>query len=115
MRIVDGKTFIELPEGTIYCKGKKWYFDGIQIKGENQGTSMWWHLDPAWIEGRNSEEVFDRLEAMADKGESYPMQTSYSKGGPANLDDMFLVFEIEDLRFFRCMIDSAIALQSPKI
>lgn len=108
MRLVDRKTFLALPEGTIYAKGKPWAFEGLNIKDENAGSNDWWYLEPCWIESAGSHEHFDFLEEMQTKGASYPMQESISRDGLYDDDAIFLVFERADLLRLRGMIDKAI-------
>lgn len=109
MRVVDRKTFLALPPGTAYCKGAKWYFNGLCFKHENAGTNDWYGFDPAWVDGNDSGECFDRLEEMAERGASYPMQDSISRDGLFDADALFLVFERDDLLRLREMVDEAIA------
>lgn len=108
MRLVDRKTFLALPEGTIYAKGKPWAFESLNIKDENAGSNDWWYFEPCWIESAGSHEHFDFLEEMQTKGTSYPMQESISRDGLYDDDAIFLVFERADLLRLRDMIDKAI-------
>lgn len=110
MKIVDRKTFLALPEGTIYAKGVPWSFEGLSIKDENAGSNDWWYLEPCWVEANDSSEVFDRLTEMQERGASYPMQTSITRDGLYDEDAIFLVFERDDLLKLREMVDKAIAV-----
>lgn len=109
MRVVDRKTFLELPEGTVYCKGEEWSFDGLTFKFETCGTNDWWSMDPAWVDGKDPIECVDRLEEMKNDGASYPMQISIGRDGCFDKDAMFLVFEREDLLKLRDLIDKGIS------
>lgn len=109
MRVYRRKEFLSLPDGTIYAKGKPWFFKGLTVKAD---TSMsgndWWSLDPCWIDSKTGEEVWDYLPDMLENGASHPMQTAVSRDGMNDKEDLFLVFEVSDLQNLRGMIDKAI-------
>jgi hypothetical protein len=110
MRIYRRKEFLQLPEGTFYAKGKPWYFGPLEIKHDTTDYGDWWSLDPCWIAANNSGEAVDRLDQMLDKGSSFPMEDAISRDGLHEEDALFLVFEKDDLRGLRDMIDKAISL-----
>jgi len=100
MKILSRADFMELPAGTIYAKGQPWCFGNINIKGDTIYTPKpidWCYLDPCWIEAHDSGEAGDRLDEMAATGASYPMQESFGRDGCFDDDDLFLVFERDDL------------------
>lgn len=108
MRVVHRDTFLMLPAGTIYCKGTRWIFGGLNVKHENFGQNGWYAADPAWVDGADSGECFDRLEEMLAKGTSYPMQDSICRDGPSDAEAVFLIFERADLLILRRWIDTAL-------
>jgi hypothetical protein len=110
MRIYRRKEFLQLPEGTFYAKGDRWFFGPLNIKADTTDFDDWWALDPCWIESRGSDESFDILEEMLERGASYPMQESITRDGLFDKDALFLVFEKDDLLKLRAMIDKAISL-----
>lgn len=118
MRILRRKEFLALPAGTIYAKGKEWYFNGLEIKHETTGIKGddWWSLDPAWIEGTGDGPGgwFDTLEKMLETGASHPMDDSISRDGYFESDALFLIFEKGDLLTLREFIDRAIELHEEK-
>jgi hypothetical protein len=101
MRIYNRAAFLLLPAGTMYCQGKPWMFDGICIKGDNidhDGVpNDWTYLSPEWIESEGDSDQWMKLQEMVDVGASYPMATSYGRDGRFDNDDLFLVFEPDDL------------------
>lgn len=107
MRIYTRPEFLKLPAGTIYAKGKPWYFDGFNVKADTMGND-WVQLSPMWVEAHNDAEQWSRLEGMLERGESYPMASSYGRDGFFDPDELFLVPEKEDLERLREMIDAAI-------
>ncbi len=113
MKLLRRAEFLKLPEGTFYAKGKPWYFSGLRVKYDttfNKGMpSDWWCLDPCWIDTDNLYEAVDALEAMRDKGESRPMETSIGRDGLHEDDALFLVFEPDDLLALRRMLDKALS------
>lgn len=110
MKVVDRKTFLQLPAGTAYAKGKEWYFGGLEFKHENAGSNDWWSLEPTWIESEGSHESFDLLEKMLKDGASVQMIDSITRDGLYDDDAIFLIFEKNDLLRLRDMIDAAIAV-----
>jgi hypothetical protein len=111
MRIYRRKEFLRLPEGTVYAKGKPWYFGALSIKHDTTDYGDWWSLDPCWISANDSSEAVDRLEAMLEEGASHPMEDSIGRDGLIQEEDaLFLVFEKDDLLKLREMIDKAISL-----
>ncbi len=109
MRIVDRKTFLALPEGTVFAKGKPFAFGGLTFKHENAGRNDWWELEPNGIEAHHSGELFDRYELMLSRGASFPMVESVVRDGLYDDNAIFLVFERDDLARLRDMIDKALS------
>jgi hypothetical protein len=109
MRVVDRKTFLTLPEGTIFCKGVQWAFESLCIKGESLGND-WLDLDPTWVGAKDGGEASERLDEMLVFGASYPMEEAYGRDGCFDDSDVFLVFERDDLVKLREHLDRAINL-----
>lgn len=110
MKIFRRDEFLELPEGTVYCKGKEWWFQGLEFKHERAGKNDWYAASPNWVEGSGTEECLDRLEEMLETGASYPMQTSICRDGLFDDDAIFLVLEKADLLELRDWVDAALAV-----
>lgn len=109
MRIYNREEFLKLPAGTIYGKGKPWFFDGVNVKGDTTGND-WGYLNPLWVEAEDTGEAIDRLTGMLERGESQPMEDSFGRDGCYDEDDIFLVFERADLDQLRDWIDGAISV-----
>lgn len=109
MRVVGRKTFIALPPGTIYCKGVRWAFSDLCIKGDSL-VNDWSYLNPAWPDARDSGEAFDILERGLISGESFQSEKAEGRDGCFDDDDVFLIFENADLTTLRGYIDAALAL-----
>lgn len=109
MRVVNRKTFLSLPVGTIYCKGFEWTFESLCVKGETLEFNDWFLLDPSWID-EDSSTCFESLGEMLERGTSRPMQDTICRDGCYDDGAIFLVFEKADLHKLREMIDTAIAL-----
>ncbi len=109
MRVVNRKAFLALPEGTIYCKGEEWVFEGLCIKERNSGENDWYEYDPAWID-EDSSTCFDSLSEMLESGASRPMQDTICRDGCYDDDAIFLVFERGDLLKLRDRLNVAIDL-----
>lgn len=110
MRIVDRKTFLTLPEGTVFAKGMPYAFGGLTFKHESTGHNDWFELEPNCIEANDTGELFERFEKMLNGGESFPMVEAVVRDGLYDDDAIFLVFERDDLARLRDMIDKALAV-----
>lgn len=111
VRIVDRKTFLSLPAGTAYCKGKKWYFESLAFKGESLPND-WLYIDPAWVDANDSGEAFDRLEEMLESNVSYPMETDCRRDGLFDEAAVFMVFEDNDLKQLFALLAKALSVGS---
>jgi hypothetical protein len=111
MRVVDRKTFLALPAGTIYCKGVPWAFDGICIKDDSLAND-WVYLDPAWPSAHDSGEAIDLLEKSLEAGSSFPCESDFGRDGCFNDDAVFLIFETDDLFTLKNHIETAIDIAS---
>jgi hypothetical protein len=115
MKVYKRYEFLNLPAGTIFAKGKEWYFDQLQVKGdtlpadEDGYMGDFYSMEFAWVECRESMEGINRLYDMLEKGSSYPMNDSESRDGMFDPDDLFLVFEKDDLLILKTYIEEAIA------
>lgn len=109
MKIVDRKTFLAMPAGTIYCKGVPWAFDGITIKGSSL-TNDWSYLDMAWPSAFDSGEASQILDSSLQDGTSFPCEDAFGRDGCFDDEAVFLIFEKEDLKALRGRIDDALDL-----
>lgn len=109
MRICKRKEFLQLPAGTIYCKGGEYFFDNLYIKADTWEND-WVCLDFCWPEGKDSEECFEKLADSIETGSSFDMNESFGRDGCFDETELFLVFEINDLIKVKTYIEDAIAL-----
>lgn len=109
MRVVNRKTFLTLPAGTIYCKGAPWAFNGLCIKADSL-ESDWVYLDMAWPSAHDSGEASDLLDRSLETGTSFPCDDSFGRDGCFDDKNVFLIFEKDDLLTLRSYIDRAIDL-----
>lgn len=110
MKIVNRSTFLSMPPGTVYAKGKDLCFGGMCIKGENRGTSDWWVFDPAGIEFDDTEQFVERMDDMRKNGASYPMDGSVVADGLYEDDALFLLFEDADIVRLIEMLQESLAV-----
>lgn len=116
MRIVKRSEFLNLPEGTIFSKGREWFFDGLCTKGETLFDSKGLPIDFLardwiWISSTSEDDQFDRLYEMKESGASYPIKDSEHRDGCFNDDDLFLIFEHADLLVMKSDIENALFIQ----
>lgn len=108
MRIYNRIDFLKLPAGTIYSMGKEWYFDSFCVKDESWDND-WVYLDPCWSNGKDSGECFDILADSLATGSSFEMASSYGRDGGFDPEEIFLVFEKDDLIILKDYLEKAIA------
>ena len=111
MKIINRAAFLELPSGTIYCKGERWAFENLCVKGDSMDDD-WHYLCPCGIEFHDSGQLFDRYEEMLARGASYPMEDGWCRDGVFDHDEIFLIFEKADLEVLRSLIDRSITAAS---
>lgn len=104
MKIYNRQAFLKLPPGVIFAKGQRWSFDSLMVKGESLNVDVqgligdFTFRDLVWIDrGKNDAEQFDHLESMKREGASYPVNKDYIRDGYFDEEEIFLVYEREDL------------------
>lgn len=110
MKIYSRQSFLRLPEGTFFAKGVKWNMDGFCLKLEtfyddDNRPMDFCYINLVSVDGRCSDELFERMEEMLEKGASYPLDESTSRDGCFAEEDIFLVFEISDLKKIKEIMD----------
>lgn len=112
MRVVDRETFLNHPEGTIYAKGKPLYWEALSVKFEtlhHDGVPRdWFYLDPCWVRSKVGEDASCEMMRAFDDGLSRPMEDAVSRDGCFDEDEVFLVFERDDLQVLQGFITKAL-------
>ncbi len=99
MKIVDRKTFLALPENTVYAK----FFEGdtfnnLQIKGETWTNDFLYEDLNEFDDCDSSEERYEKMERMVKQGESFPLRLdSSSRDGLFEEDQLFAIYDKEDI------------------
>lgn len=104
MKIVDRKTFLDLPPGTVYAKYKPCVFGGLAIKEESMVFADGYSGDfvkqglGVEIECGGSDEWIIQIE-KAEKGEEVPLDF-YCAGrdGLFEQDQLFAIFSKKDVK-----------------
>lgn len=97
MRVVDKKTFLDMPEGTLYAKySTPWNFGELAIKVETW-TNDWWYTDIlAWPKGCDgSNDLIDNI-AKYEKESQFELESS-SRDGLYEKEQLFAVYDQTDL------------------
>lgn len=118
MKVVCRHDFLSYPEGTIYSKGKEWYFDHLLIKGKTLQDSPedigdFYSMNLSWAAGNDSGECFDMLEKSLKTGSSFECDESWCRDGCFDVDDLFLVYEEADLLVLNEYVKLALLPQKP--
>ncbi len=102
MKIYNRKEFLKLPKGIFFAKGVEFSMDGFCIKDETihddngHGIDFFYH-NLVQIDSHDSCQDADRKYDMLYNNSSYPMNKSLNRDGMFDDDDIFLVFENDDL------------------
>lgn len=98
MRIVDRKTFLALPEGTLCAKySTLGNFGDLMLKGATWGSDFWYQSLPE-VDADDSNAFFDTMLA-AEKGEPFKLDLDcQSRDGLFDEDQRFVVWDADDLR-----------------
>jgi hypothetical protein len=98
MKIVTRKEFMKMPRGTFFAKGERWCFDNLCMKTETwEESNDFLYMDLMTMDAHSGDELHDRMERSLETGISYPLETCESRDGCFNDEDLFLIFEREDL------------------
>ncbi len=108
MRIYNKKEFLKLPPGTFFCHGEPFVFYDLSVKAKTIGNDFF-YIDLTRIKADDSGELVDNMDKMLEEHASFEL--SYSEGRDGTFDDkqIFLVYEIEDLKKIREFIDETIS------
>jgi len=96
MKVYNRTDFMKLPNDVIFSKGKKWYFDGLGIKGDTIGSDFI-YTDLISICSHNMDQLDERFTSMLEHGLSYPINDVDGRDGFFDSEDLFLVYEDSDL------------------
>jgi hypothetical protein len=101
MRIVDRKTFMDMPEGTVFSEiEERWAVGELSVKVENLGTVDFYEPNFTWVDADDSNIAIERLEEMwEDETVSYPVDSAIGRNGLFNYDAKYLVYEPEDVQY----------------
>lgn len=108
MKVVDREAFKRLPAGTAFQRGKPWRWSGLRFKQESYADD-WRYIEIDSVEADNTGELVDRF-----SGVSYQIEDGSIRDGRFDPDDLFLIYEVEDLARIRGWIDEAIAASNKK-
>jgi len=103
MKIVDRKTFLAMPEDTLFSKYQRCCCDGLCIKGEtifhdDEASDFCYSDITMGIESHDSEDEVDKLIDSEVHGTSIPMNfDEISRDGCYDKDQLFAVWEDADV------------------
>lgn len=117
MRIVDRKTFLAMPSGTLFSKYVPCVFENMQIKGDSLANDFLYQQIVDAIDCRDSGEFAALLDDSERDGTSIPMDFDcQGRDGCFDEDQLFAVWEradvnalIERLKGVVCLDDAATA------
>jgi len=102
MKIVDWKTFVDMPENTLFSKWEPCVFGELCIKGESLGNPpidfyVQYISDP--VDFDNSSDYVDMCHAAAQNGDSLPIDLDcVQRDALFDQDQLFAVWEQDDVK-----------------
>lgn len=98
MKIVDRKTFLAMPKGTVFTKYQPCSFEDVRIKDESNEIDFFYSDISGAIDHRGSDEFLQQCIA-AEKGASIPMNfDGLARDGLFDQDQLFAVWEPQDIQ-----------------
>ena len=98
MKIVDYKTFISMPEGTLYAEYKPCYFGELYVKGETINDGNDWFLSRTKESWQGDEQFVDQCELMVAGNELRGDYDIQERDGMFDYNRMFLVYDKTDIQ-----------------
>lgn len=113
MRIVDRKTFLALPAGTVFAKYEPFYFEELTIKGDTWKDDFQVQAIADAVDCAGSSDFSIQLDMAERTGQSIPMDFyCMGRDGCFNEDQLFAVFEPADLAGLITRLQEALAQSS---
>ena len=114
MKIVDRKTFLALPNGTIYQDYRSTCADGNLLrKGDNITTNDYYAAclsGESVVDAHDSGDFFDKFTAMEDTGASLPANFEVEcRDGMFEADARYFIYEREDVVKLIAALQGALA------
>lgn len=99
MKIVDRKTFLAMPEGTVFSKYQPCVFEEFRIKGETWGNDfLYQSLDAGEFESSGSDDWMQKLDRAEKDGIDLPLVfDGGSRDGCFDDDQLFAVLSESDV------------------
>ncbi len=112
MKILNRDDFLNMPEGTLFSKGKSHTFNRIYVYGGRYAEKEFVLLDLTWWGAEDSADMWDKADRALDHGESLKMEDGFMRDGLFDDDETYLVYEKDDLLQLRSYIDEALKLHT---
>lgn len=97
MKIINREEFLKMPSGTVYCKGKPWYWEQICVKRESLEND-WYYLELDQVPANDSGEWVENQERMLETGGEMPIQIIEARDGCFDDKEIFLIYSQDDLK-----------------
>lgn len=98
MRIVDRKTFLSLPENTVFSVYKPQTFGALEIKGESLTNDFYVQCIVDSIACDDDKEKHDVLDGALQSGETLRFDfDSEGRDGCYNKDELYAVWDNQDI------------------
>ena len=98
MKIIDRRSFLAMPPGTVFCKYEPVIFGEILIKEESLENDFFYTQTISAIDGDSPGDIFEMLENSKESGSSFNMDFDcVSRDGMFDDEGLFVVFEEKDV------------------
>lgn len=115
MKICNREDFMKLPPGTLYCRADSpWAFENslyVKLKTicqANDEAPIDWFYRRIDVNPESSHEMFKAYDEMLEKGVSRDSVFYDSRDGLYEKENVFMVFEKEDLELLKDLVNNCI-------
>lgn len=114
MKIVDRKTFLAMPEGTVYCPYEPSVFGCLSIKSTSSANDFVYLDLSTAIRCTDSFDWSDKLDDSLENGTSLEMdfEGSYARDGAYVEDELYAVWEAADVQQLINLLQAALLCYS---
>lgn len=106
MKIVDRKTFLAMPPGTVYGVTAEMVGclpDKFEVKGKTWTNDwLYYSLD---IPSHDSGEFMDNIHLMQTTGAEFPLEISLSRDGCFSETDHYFILDADDIKVLKDYYD----------
>lgn len=119
MRIVDRKTFLAMPSGTVYQKFSETNHssaDSLDIKGTTLNDNDWYYVSltsELVVASHNSSDLYNKLKAMCYEDAEHPYGPWAARDECFDDDELFLIYDQTAIQQLITKLQQTLTPQEP--